>query len=373
MATVFCSCGAKYRVEDHKLGRTARCSKCGHMLLLRVREEETEPIPLAEASPLADEIAAAAERSVEAERGLKSRAERRFAARPEDFGYAPGEEPEAPGGRAPRAAAGAAPSGRYARFFKALGWNFFLIANPHNVAVILGAWIVMGLLRLASFSGFLFIIGFILVNGWYCAFLFNTIGAAANGEDDLPKLGQAFEDLWEGAALPLFRYFVCWVLSVAPVALCVAYIASRVSQAQAMDLADVAMGAIVYDDWSPFVSTLDARTAALASSILLGLFLWPMMLLVAGLGGLFALVRVDLIAITIARTFPAYLATVVMIYGAFFLSALGGSFLAGRPGTSMLALGAVMLMVSIYLDVVAMRAIGLYYHHLKDRFAWSWG
>lgn len=372
MATVLCSCGANYHVDGSMLGRTTRCSKCGHMLLLRVREKETEPIALAESSPLTDEIAAAAERSIEAERGLKSRSERRFAARPEDFGYAPGEEPAA-GRRTPRGAGRGAPPGRYARFFQALGWNFFFTANPHNAAVIIGAWFVMGLLRLASFGGLLFIIGFILVNGWYCAFLFNTIGATANGEEDLPKLGQAFEDLWEGAALPLFRYFVCWVLSVAPAALCLLYIASRVSQAQAEDLIDVAMGAIVYDDWSPFVSTLDARMAAVASSILLGLFLWPMMLLVAGLGGVFALVRVDLIAITIARTFPAYLATVVMIYGAFFLSALGGSFLAGRPGASMLAVGAVMLMVSIYLDVVAMRAIGLYYYHLKDRFAWSWG
>ena len=29
--------------------------------------------------------------------------------------------------------------------------------------------------------------------------------------------------------------------------------------------------------------------------------------------------------------------------------------------------------LGLYLDVVAMRSIGLYYHHFKGRFAWDWG
>jgi len=28
--------------------------------------------------------------------------------------------------------------------------------------------------------------------------------------------------------------------------------------------------------------------------------------------------------------------------------------------------------VTVYFDIVLMRLIGLYYHHFKDRFAWSW-
>ena len=29
--------------------------------------------------------------------------------------------------------------------------------------------------------------------------------------------------------------------------------------------------------------------------------------------------------------------------------------------------------IAVYFEIVAMQVIGLYYHHFKDRFAWSWG
>ena len=29
--------------------------------------------------------------------------------------------------------------------------------------------------------------------------------------------------------------------------------------------------------------------------------------------------------------------------------------------------------ISLYFEIVAMRVIGLYYHHFKHRFAWDWG
>jgi hypothetical protein len=34
---------------------------------------------------------------------------------------------------------------------------------------------------------------------------------------------------------------------------------------------------------------------------------------------------------------------------------------------------AVMFLVMVYTDVVAMRLVGLYYRHFKRGFAWSWG
>ena len=33
----------------------------------------------------------------------------------------------------------------------------------------------------------------------------------------------------------------------------------------------------------------------------------------------------------------------------------------------------VLTLVKLYCWIVAMRCIGLYYHHFKSRFAWSWG
>ena len=42
-----------------------------------------------------------------------------------------------------------------------------------------------------------------------------------------------------------------------------------------------------------------------------------------------------------------------------------------------LHLGAVgiifMMLIILYLEIVALRMIGLYYHHFKTRFAWNWG
>ena len=45
-----------------------------------------------------------------------------------------------------------------------------------------------------------------------------------------------------------------------------------------------------------------------------------------------------------------------------------GMAVTGRTLWTVLATG-----VGLYFEIVALRAIGLYYHHYKDRFAWSWG
>jgi len=39
----------------------------------------------------------------------------------------------------------------------------------------------------------------------------------------------------------------------------------------------------------------------------------------------------------------------------------------------MLALRAALVPIEVYFTIVAMRTVGLYYHHFKERFAWSWG
>jgi hypothetical protein len=84
------------------------------------------------------------------------------------------------------------------------------------------------------------------------------------------------------------------------------------------------------------------------------------------IGGFATLRRVDLIFATMIKTFPIYLLTVAIVFGtAFIVPALedlpGG--LIGR----VLVIG-----ISLYGEIIALRAIGLYYHHFKHRFAWSW-
>ena len=100
--------------------------------------------------------------------------------------------------------------------------------------------------------------------------------------------------------------------------------------------------------------------------LLLPLLLWPMMVLVVAVGGIRCLVRFDLMFVTIFKTFPVYALVAVLT-------------LIGVVGPGLLPLGegmgvAVALMVvEVYANIFVMRAIGLYYHHFKGRFAWSWG
>ena len=43
-----------------------------------------------------------------------------------------------------------------------------------------------------------------------------------------------------------------------------------------------------------------------------------------------------------------------------------------RPRRGLVAIGAGLYVLSTYASIVSMRIIGLYYHHFKNDFAWSW-
>ena len=50
-----------------------------------------------------------------------------------------------------------------------------------------------------------------------------------------------------------------------------------------------------------------------------------------------------------------------------------GRGLTSQSLSGLLLLPVALVLVEVYVQIVAMRAIGLYYHHFKQRFAWSWG
>ncbi len=109
--------------------------------------------------------------------------------------------------------------------------------------------------------------------------------------------------------------------------------------------------------------------------VCVGMFFWPIVLLCVALGGFSTLRRMDLIVQTVFRTLPAYLITVAMVFGT---EALKQAL--ARTGTGIGAIaGGVLLLsflstgIAIYFEIIAVQLIGLYYHHFKDRFAWSWG
>ncbi len=121
-----------------------------------------------------------------------------------------------------------------------------------------------------------------------------------------------------------------------------------------------------------------------AGLVCLGVALWPMVVLCVALGGFESLYRVDLIALTIIRTLPAYVLTLALMFGAIVLLRVLGTGTAVNAvsrdsATSGGAIGSSVLVhiltvgLSVYLDIVLMRLIGLYYHHFKGRFAYDWG
>ena len=109
----------------------------------------------------------------------------------------------------------------------------------------------------------------------------------------------------------------------------------------------------------------DTATAVLA---------WPMVLLVVAVGGFAGLGRVDLILATIARTFLPYVAVCLLVGATAGLNTYSDGLVAatlGRRGGWIVA-SCVAAMMKAYFGVASMRIVGLYYHHFKHRFAWSW-
>lgn len=190
----------------------------------------------------------------------------------------------------------------------------------------------------------------LIIEGWIASYLFNTVLSAANGESDLPDL--TLSDGWfDGIIVPFCKFLLAFLFAFAP--------------------------AIVY----AALMSISLRTALtspgleLAALAVLGHFMLPMLILAIAVGGATTVVRYDLMIRTLARTLPAYVlvcAITLLAFGAewlveHYLPSFSG------PGRSALALNILGVIVGLYLKIVAMRAIGLYYHHYKNRFAWSWG
>ena len=122
----------------------------------------------------------------------------------------------------------------------------------------------------------------------------------------------------------------------------------------------------------------------LVALLALAVFLWPAALMCVSMGGLGALLRIDLIVIAVAKTFLPYLAIVLMIAVATFMPGViiqaagvaggGGAGTGSILGAIRSALTFVILACAVeaYFSIVAMRLIGLHYRHYKQRFPWDW-
>ena len=86
--------------------------------------------------------------------------------------------------------------------------------------------------------------------------------------------------------------------------------------------------------------------------------------------------RVDLMIRTLIRTFVPYFLVCVLSAGVFAASwfiYIGLISSGGKASEHPIALMCVLQALELYFWVLVMRFIGLYYHHFKSRFAWTWG
>ena len=368
MPVITCpKCQAQYKVAESAAGRRAKCKKCGQSFVIPAPEQPAAPpetglgrsdfeaLAAGEAQAVPDPVVATPNAATGAAR----------VGTPGGFG----------------ASAGPAAAG-YAGYFNALGRTLTFPGQRDNLVTYLWVCLFLGI---GTGAGFVFGMCFgwviaLIVAGWYMAFQFGVVLEAADGKDELPDLNY-FSGLLTELLMPFLQMAAASIASLLPAI--VAFIVVSVQQGRdALDVTGEALG-LLTGRYGVILGLGSPESQILVGALLVvGVFLWPMFILVVAVGGLPGLVRLDLIGATILRSLPAYCIVVGVVYvsqaleyvSILMLAGLGGRvLLAGGRIPLLLLLPVAIVLVRVYVSVVAMRAIGRYYHHFKQRFAWSWG
>ena len=139
----------------------------------------------------------------------------------------------------------------------------------------------------------------------------------------------------------------------------------------------VLLPAIVYATFAGrgIETLLGDRDPVLLVLVGIGAFLWPISVLIVAFGGLSSWLRVDLVFMTLVRTFVPYLVTLVLTgltMGLVLFAERGAIGITGSAPAHPLALSLILGVLELYLWLVTMMAIVLFYRHFKASFAWRW-
>ena len=339
MPTIHCQCGAKYRFPESARGRNARCKKCGNEF--RLEEDDAGTIPIAtDLDPVLDlappDIPAGHvifEKEEEASEPLVDRA---------------------------------LPSHGYGQ---SILWTILFPASPRNLVSYVMAVLMMGIGGALPWVGVLFVI-------WYMAYRYSIIESAAGGEEDIPSAAFC-TDVLNDFVLPMLGWLGSKMVVMAPAAI-YALLRSRGQRGFATEV-----GVMLTSGTAGMLEILNFDPTFFAL-VCAGLVVWPIVILCISLGGFSSLIRFDLILLTLARSAPAYLVTILIVAAATVAEAavmatISTSLFGGGPrsvgGLFQLIFGMRLVATAavVYCDIVMCRAIGLYYHHFKHKFAWSWG
>lgn len=265
-------------------------------------------------------------------------------------------------------------------YWNAMFWSMLFPASIHNLATFLTLWGVFAFLDCLPMPRFrlFYILGFfwLAIWCWYIAFRVAVIESAAGGHFRLPDVEIA-TDFWADLLEPAMRWCGSWLVVLIP-----AFIYSTIQGYRGINVISNSWQAIM----NPALLGVAGPTvdATLLSLLSIGLFFWPMVILVATIGGFGHLWRVDQLLYTLGNSFMPYLVTVAVVFATYAIYVACEAFLTTSVGAiyasaTFQALGLGLLKrvlatgIELYTAIVAARAIGLYFRHFGHRFAWDWG
>lgn len=382
---VKCSCGKSFQVPSKYAGRRIACANCGQAFTIP-KERFTLPPASAIAAPFDAPPESAPTNPPPPERKDTEPAPLELDAAISDLSGLLLEEASAQAkeldllGDAARdpvpvpAVPGGAPAAlSYARDAAARGKELDVIQEPSRsfwadayqslVYPVLNAsnvitFVVIALVSAArivlSYAGTFGLLGILIIFGWICAVYLNVVRETAVGSEDLPGIKME-EGVFEDILKPAVKFIGSFGIAFLPFS--------------------TYMIALTAGVLPGFLESALALLAWLA----LGVFLWPVVLMLISFGALRSLFRVDLIFVTVFRTLGPYLAIwlLLLLAGVTWLlpmvaavaeSAELDIYIPTLSGEGLLySLG--MNVLDVYLTIVSMRLIGLYYLHFKRRFA----
>lgn len=323
MIVVSCKCGARYRVAEELAGRRLKCKKCAAPIAVPA-PDPPQAAEAYEVDMLVDEPVIRHDAVVAGPAVLGTPA----------------------GASSPSRAAPAEP-GQLPAYLKDCVASLMFFAESGNLIRFL---VVAAIVMLRPFLWHAPCIGqlaLIIVFGWVFSFLFNVMLNAANGERDLPEL-TLMEGPVDTIVIPCFKCIAAFAVVSVPF--------------------------VIYGVFNPAAVENDEPSFW----VIVGacLFFWPMAMLMVGIGGVSSFARVDLMIRTLIRTFLPYFLVCVLSAGAFAASWYINKSLTssgGKASEHPIAVMCILQVLELYCWVLVMRFIGLYYHHFKSRFAWTWG
>ncbi|MEW6253806.1 MAG: hypothetical protein AB1716_24430 [Planctomycetota bacterium] len=369
-------CTSRYKVPDSAAGKRTTCRKCGQAF--RIPVTPPRPVPVAAAPEddglsLGDLDRLSGGAVVESHTAAAGSAERDVL-----FG-AGGVLATAPPLR-PEVAA--TPTRGYAGYVGAVARSFAFLGKGGNIMTFVILWIGLAIREIIQTALWnvpciflpMVTLGWIIITGWYIAYKLNVVVWAAGEDPDLPGLTND-EGWWDGILAPCLRMAATHIFAYLPVFLFAMTVVYRMAAAATQNPAAVLSGA------EPVPG--GAATAVLVLLAVLGTFIWPVLVLVVACGNnVFDFFRLDLILATIFKSLPAYILVVLSVSISYGLRAwiFGLAWSRLRTGvnwgddwTAVVLMPTLLVSITLYFEIVAMRAIGYYYAYFKDRFAWSWG